>query len=244
MKGNRGISIKGSFRLIQIVIGLLLVFLIVQGVVLWQVCQRGAAATQGLVQEGLPSLRLLASLQENLAIYRLHSFELMFAQDKDRPAKAAEVDAVQKANLEILGQLKQLYPEGEGQRKIATLESGLAGYVQLVDQVRAILDKDFAGAMKILDEEVPGKVKELNDAAANVKEFCSSVASERTGLTISSFGNIRQCVFWFGTTSVAFASLGVLLVAVSSTRVPKALAPANRPPPSRRRALRWKKWRA
>jgi methyl-accepting chemotaxis protein len=224
MKSIRTTSIKGSFRLIQTVIVLLLIFLLVQGVVLWQVCQRGAAATQGLEKEGLPSLRLLASLQENLAIYRLRSFELMFAQDKDRAAKGAEVDAVQKTNLEILGQLKQLYPEGDGQKKIGALESGLAGYVQAVDRLRAILDKDFPGAMKILDEEVPGKVKQLNEAAASVKEFCSAVANERTALTVSSFGNIRQYVFWFGTTSVAFAALGVLLVAVSSIRVRTALS--------------------
>jgi hypothetical protein len=223
MKNRRRTSIKSSFLFIQALIVLLLIFLLVQGVVLWQVCQRGTVATHGLEQEGLPSLRLLASLQENLAIYRLHSFELMFAQDKDRVAKAAELDAVQKMNLDVLGQLKQLYPDGEGQKRIAALESGLAGYVETVDRLRAILDKDFPGAMKILDQEVPGKVNQLNEAAGQVKEFCSGVASERTRLTISSFGNIRQYVFWFGTTGVGFAALGVLLVTFSSIRVRHAL---------------------
>ena len=114
----------------------------------------------GLEREGLPSLRLLAALEENLAIYRLHSFELMFAQDKDRAAKVAEVEAAQKTNLEILGELQQLYPAGEG-RKNRALESGLTDYVQTMNRVRATLDKDFPAAMKILDEEVPGKVKPL-----------------------------------------------------------------------------------
>lgn len=79
MKNSSRISIKASFRLIQALMLLLVVFLLVQGIVLWSVCQRGTQATKGLEQEGLPSLRLLASLQENLAIYRLHSYELMFA---------------------------------------------------------------------------------------------------------------------------------------------------------------------
>ena len=96
MKEKRQISIKHSFRTIQGVVGLLLIFLIVQGCVLWSICDRGASTTTGLEKEGLPSLRLLASLQEGLAVYRLHSFELMFAQDKDRPAKIEEVDAVLK----------------------------------------------------------------------------------------------------------------------------------------------------
>jgi len=209
--------------MIQLLIGLLLIFLLVQGGVLWQVCQRGTVATHGLEQEGLPSLRLLASLQENLAIYRLHAYEIMFVQDKDRAAKAAEVDAGQRKNLEILGQLKQLYPAGEGQQKINALEAALADYVQTVDHLRAILDKDFPGAMKILDQDIPGKVSQLNAAAGQVKEYCSAIADERTGLTIASFGNIRQYVLWFGATSIAFAALAVLLVTVSSTSVRRAL---------------------
>ena len=90
MKRANRFSIKATFHLIQVLIVLLLVVLLVQGAVLWSFCQRGQEATQGLEKEGLPSLRLLASLQENLAIYRLHSYELMFVQDKDRPAKLSE----------------------------------------------------------------------------------------------------------------------------------------------------------
>ena len=112
MKRSNRLSIKTSFQFIQGVILLLLVVLVFQSIVFWRACQRGSQATNGLEQEGLPSLRLLASLQENLAVYRLHSFEIMFAQDKDRPAKLAETDAVQQRNADIMGQLKQLYPDG------------------------------------------------------------------------------------------------------------------------------------
>jgi len=224
MKASSRISIKASFRVIQALILLLLVFLLVQGIVLWGVCLRGTEATKGLEQEGLPSLRLLASLQENLAIYRLHSFELMFAQDKERPAKLAETDAVHERNVEILAQLNQLYPTGEGHQHVAALSASLDDYVQTMGKIRGTLDKDFAGAMKILDQDVPGKVNALNAAAEQVKSYCTSVAAERTSLTVASFGNIRQYVLWLGSSSVVFAALTMAWVAFNSNNMRNALS--------------------
>ena len=224
MKRTHRFSIKATFHLIQVLIVLLLVVLLVQGAVLWSFCQRGQEATQGLEKEGLPSLRLLASLQENLAIYRLHSYELMFVQDKDRPAKLSETAAVQQRNSEILNQLNQLYPSGEGHQHITTLSTTLDSYVQTMGRIRATLDKDFAAAMKILDEEVPGKVTELNTATEQVKSYCTSIANERTSLTVSSFGNIQLLVKVLGTASAAFAAFTMVLIAASSTRVRRALS--------------------
>jgi ABC-type transporter Mla subunit MlaD len=133
------------------------------------------------------------------------------------------VDAVQKTNLEILAQLQQLFPDGEGRQKLAALESSLTDYVQTMNHLRIILDKDFPGAMKILDQEVPGKVKQLNDAAGQVKEFCSTVANEHSQLTISSFGNIRLYVLWFGAAGICFAAFVMLLVMINSSTVRRAL---------------------
>jgi len=217
-------SIKSSFRFIQVLIALLLIFLLVQGVVLWRVCQRGTQATRGLELEGLPSIRLLASLRENLAIYRLRSFEIMFAQDKDRPAKLAETDAVHQRNEEILNQLNQLYPVGEGHEHVVALAASLDDYVLTMSRIRATLDKDFAGAMTILDKEVPAKVTALNNAADKVKDYCTAVADERTILTVDSFSNIRQYVLWLGATSVAFAAFTMVLIAFNSARVRNALS--------------------
>jgi methyl-accepting chemotaxis protein len=198
--------------------------LFVQGMIFWRLCERGADATRGMEQEGLPSLRLVASLQENLAVYRLHSFEIMFAQDKDRAAKQAETDAVHQRNTEILAQLGELYPTGEGHDHVAALAASLNDYVQTMGRIRGTLDKDFAGSMKILDQEVPAKVSALNDAAEQVKTYCTTVANERTSLTVASFGNIRQFVLWLGSGSVVFAALTMLLIAFSSTRVRKDLS--------------------
>jgi methyl-accepting chemotaxis protein len=213
------VSIKNSFRLIQALVALLLVFLVVQGSLFWKLCQRGSEATGGLEKEGLPSLRLLASLQENLAIYRLHSYEIMFAQDKDRAAKQTETDAVHERNTQILSELDRLYPSGEGHDRVSALTASFNDYVQTMGRIRATLDKDFAGAMKILDQDVPGKVSQLNAAAEQVKTYCTTVADERTSLTVASFGNIRLSVLWFGSASVLFAAITMALIAFNSNRV-------------------------
>ena len=48
MSNKRSTSIKRSFRIIQGVVGLLLVFLIIQGCLLWRVCRQGTLATANL----------------------------------------------------------------------------------------------------------------------------------------------------------------------------------------------------
>ena len=224
MNNKRQISIKHSFHVIQGVVGLLLVFLVIQGTVLWRVCNQGVGATTSLVNEGLPSLRLLASLQENLAIYRLHSYELMFAQDKDRPAKVAETDAILQKNVQTLQDLGKLYPTGEGHEYIASLQASFDDYVKTMTAIRAQIDKDFAGAMKMVDQDVPVKVKQLNDAAVAVNTYCNQVADERTGLTVDGFGRVRKSVMGLGSASVGFALLAFVLVALNSTRVRRALS--------------------
>jgi hypothetical protein len=101
MKTSQQTSIRRGFRVIQGVVGLLLAFLIIQSLIFWRVCDRGTSAVTGLEGEGLPSLRLLASLQDGLDIYRLHSYELMFAQDKDRPAKEHRDPATTEQTLSL-----------------------------------------------------------------------------------------------------------------------------------------------
>ena len=223
MKKNRQISIKSSFHFIQGVVGVLLVFLVIQGTVLWRVCSQGVGATTSLVNEGLPSLRLLASLQEDLAIYRLHAYELLFAQDKDRPAKIAETDAIQQKNAQTLQSLAKLYPDGEGRQFVANLQTSFDDYVKTTTAIRGLMEKDFAGAMKLVDEEVPVKVKQLNEAAAAVTAYCNQVADDRTGQTVAGFGLVRRSVLGLGSLSVGFALLAVVLVTLNSTRVRRAL---------------------
>jgi len=223
MSKKRSTSIQRSFRIIQGVVGLLLVFLIIQGCLLWRVCQQGTLATENLETEGLPSLRYLASLQENMAIYRLYSFELMFAQEKDRPAKSRQADTVQQTSQAIIDGLNKLYPSGQGHEQIVTLQTRFSDYVQTMGRLRALVDTDFAAAMKMLDQDTPAKVKQLNDAAEQVRTYCSNVANQSTSLTVDSFNRIRQSVWGLGSASIGFAALAALLVTLNSVRVRRAL---------------------
>jgi methyl-accepting chemotaxis protein len=223
MKKSRT-SLQQSFRIIQGIVALLLIFLIVQSYTLRRVCKQGDASIRGLESEGLPSLQHLGALRENLAIYRLHSYELMFVTEQDRAAKARQAEEDQQKNLEILGKLDQLYPSGEGKQTLAALRACLDDYAATMKNIRKQLDQDFAVAMKTLDQEVPGKVKQLNSAADDVRVFCSNAAEQRTATTVATFNKIRQYALGFGFVSVGFAALTALLVALNAARLRKLLS--------------------
>jgi methyl-accepting chemotaxis protein len=216
-------SIVRTFSGIQAVVVLLLVFLVVQSCLLWRNCDRGSQATSALEREGLPSLRLLASLDEGLAVYRLHSYELMFVQDKDRAAKIAETDTTLKTNADTLGKLSTLYPTGEGHNLVTTLQSSFDDYVKTMNQIRSLLDKDFAAAMKLLDAEVPAKVTRLNEADQALTAYCDQVAGQRASLTVDSFNHVRTSVIGLGSASVGFALIAAVLIGLNVARVRRAL---------------------
>ena len=220
---SSNVSIRRSFLTIQGLVAFLLLFLIIQGSILWKVCRKGTLATQGLETEGLPSLRYLALLQQNLAIYRLHSYELMFVQAQDRPVKASLADSIDRQNRELLTQMKALFPTGEGHQHILLLEGGLTNYVHAMNQLRGQLDKDFSMAMQMLDQEIPPLVKRLSEAASQCEMHCSLVASNKVSQTVGQFANIRNSVLGFGSASIGFAALAVALITLSSWRLKKML---------------------
>lgn len=223
MKAYRSASIRRTFLVIQGLVGLLLVFLVVQGGFLWQVCQRGARATRGLETEGLPSLRHLASVQENLALYRLRSYELMFAQQEQRASKIAETDDLGRRLGESLGELQRLFQEGDGRAAVGRLEAGLTNYVATVGRVRAALESDFAGAMRVLDTEVPPLVASLGESMTLLKTHCETVANQRAAQTIGSFASIRTSITGLGSANIASALLAFILVTLNSRRIRRAL---------------------
>jgi methyl-accepting chemotaxis protein len=223
MKTQKNKSIRQTFRIIQTVVGLLLVFLVAQGFVLWTVCQGGRQATGGLVTEGLPSLRYLASLQENLALYRLHSYELMFVQEKERPGKGGQLDELTLRNRELLAQIKRVFPDGAGHDRVLALDACLSDYAQAMGRLRAQLDKDFPAAMLILDKEIPPIVKRLDDAADQLKTHCDQFASGRASQTVAKFGSIQDTVLGLGSASIGFAVLATVLVTLSASRIKRTL---------------------
>ena len=223
MNQKNPISIKHSFHIIQGVVCLVLVFLIVQGCVLWRMCDRGAEATTGLEQGGLPSLRLLAAMHSGLAAYRLRAYEMIFAHEKDRPGKMAEAETALKTNLETLAALKQLYPTGEGHEYVAALQTNFEDYVKMMAQIRDLIEKDFDAGIKQLDTEGPGKAARLEEAVKAVTTYCDQVASEHARLTVDSFSRVRTYVVMLDSANIGFALLAAGLVAFNSNRVRRTL---------------------
>ena len=217
-------SIRSTFQIIQGLTALLLIFLLVQGVILWRVCQTGAHATKGLESEAIPSLTIVSHLKQNLNLYRLHSYELMFVQENERGGRAGQADALHRENLELLARLHKLFPSGANQQLVAELEVSLTNYVGTMSRLRANVDKDFAAAMKTLDQEVPPLVKRLNDSAQQLQNFCDSFASEHISQTVGGFAKIKSAVVGFGSANIGFAVLVAVLVSLSSHRIRKKLA--------------------
>ena len=215
-------SLRRTFRLVQGVVGLLLVFLSIQGYVLWKVCREGTQATQALVTEGLPSLRYLSSFEANLALYRLRSFELMFVQEQERTAKAAQADALDRQNRDLLEKLKKLFVSGEGRDRVLALETELTAYVSGMSRLRAQIEKDFQAAMQALDKDIPPLVTRLDQVVVKFKDYCDGFASARANLTVERFASVRQSVLGLGSASIGFAALGMVLVTLSSVHMGRA----------------------
>ncbi len=223
MKTSSSGSVQGVFRTIQLLVILLLVFLVAQGVVQSQVCRKGVTAIGRLEQEGMPSLRLVATLEANQNLYRLRSYELMFVPENLRAAKAAQADDLHQKQLDVLTKIKSIYPGDDGAKLLQSLQDGLKNYAEHMRVIREKLDKDFQGAMDMLDKEIPSQVQQLEKATQALKDYCEKSTAERTQQTTESFGNIKQIALLGGASSVALAAVVLLLAAWSSARLRRAL---------------------
>ena len=202
--------------------GLLLVFLIFQGVLCWRVCQEGTRATGGLVAEGLPSLRHLAAFEANQALYRLHSYEMLFVQEQEKAAKAGQADALERKNRELIEQLKKIFAVGEGRDKVLALESGLTNYVRAMSGARQQIEKDFQVGLQTLDKDIPPLVRALDGAVEQFRAYCDGFANSRANLTVAKFASIRQAVIGLGSVSIGLAALTMVVVVLSSVQMGRA----------------------
>ncbi len=223
MSTPKTISLRKSFRNIRVVVALLLVFVTIQGVVLWRVCQRGTASIQSLEKEGLPSLQQVAILQENLALFRLHSYEGLFAQEAEKPAKAKQAEERRDRSNAAIAELKKLFPEGEAAGQILATEKAFAEASNAFAKARALMDSDFAAAMKALDQELPAKIQALTDATASLKSTCYAFSTESAKHAVSSFGTIRQNVITLGPATAVVALIASALVTVLAWRTRRTM---------------------
>lgn len=205
-------SLPRSFWNIRIAVLLLLVFAVIQAVTLRQVCLHGKAAVSSMEQEGLPSLRHVAALQESLALYRLASYEWLFVQENEKAARAKKADELRQQSLGFIGELKQLFPDGSVAEKVKAVESAFVETVVIQDRVRKLVDADFQAAMKALDTDVPPRIAALNDATGKLKQTLQEVSTARVRDAVTGFGSIQSNAFGFGIAMVALTIVTSVLV--------------------------------
>lgn len=212
--------LSARFRHILHVVILIFVFAAVQMFTLWRVGKSGMNTAMSLEHQGLPALNELASLQEHLAIYRLHSYEYLFAQETDKATKAKAADTVALQMRAELKAIQQHFPEGEGRQFAADLENAVTDLDSQFQKVRQLVNSDFAAAMKSLDQDIPPKTQRVDAAAAALKTFGYRFSGGQANATFASFGWIKSTAVMFGAANclVAFCAIMFVLLAARRSR--------------------------
>ena len=210
--------LASTFRNILLVVSLLFVFAVVRTVILWAVCNAGMQTAVTLEHQGLPALKELASLQENLALYRLDSYEYLFAQDaqKTREAKAADTIALQ-MRLELKN-IRTLLPEGEGRQLAANLERAVDDLRAQFQKVRSLVDSDFPAAMESMDQDIPPSTERVEAAANALKEFGYQFSGAQADATFAGFGTIKHTAVIFGILNCVAAFCAFMFVLLAARR--------------------------
>ena len=118
-------AVSATFRNILLVVFLIFVFTVVQTFMLWRVCTAGIKTATSLENQGLSTLNTLASLQEHLAIYRLNSYEYLFAREGERAGKAKAAEEMAAQTRSELKSIQALLPEAEGRKLASNLEAAV-----------------------------------------------------------------------------------------------------------------------
>jgi signal transduction histidine kinase len=217
--GGDGVApVSATFRNILRVVCLIFAFAVVQTVVLWQACNRGMLTATSLEQQGLPTLDALASLQEHLAIYRLNSYEYLFAQEADRPRLAQAADLLATRARSEVGKIQLLAPDDAGRQRAATLSVAIEELDGAFRKVRGLVDADFAAAMKAMDRDIPPRIEHVAAAANALKAYGYQFSGGQANATFASFGWIKQNAVWFGAGNILVALGAVVFVRAASRR--------------------------
>jgi len=210
--------LSATFRRILWVVFLIFVFAVVQTFMLWRVCNTGMNTAASLEHQGLPTLNDLASLQEHLAIYRLNSYEFLFAQEKEKAGKAKEVETVATQMRTELEHIKTLLPEGAGRQLAANLEGAIDELDSKFEKVRNLVDSDFAAAMKAMDQEIPPRTEQVTAAAGTLKDYVYHFSGGQANATFDSFGWIKNNAVMFGAGNILVALGAVMFIRLAARR--------------------------
>ena len=207
-----------TFRNILVVVFLIFAFAIVQMVMLWRVCNTGMQTAASLEQHGLPTLSELALLQENLATFRLNSYEYLFAREDEKAGKARAVESITARTRAELQNIKMLFPQGEGRRLASNLEAAFADLESEFAKVRNLTDSDFAAAMKAMDSDIPPRIAQVTAAANELKDYGYHFSGQEASATFGSFGLIKRNAAMFGAANILVAFGAVVFVLLAARR--------------------------
>jgi len=213
-----------AFRRILLVILLIFIFAVVRTFVVWAVCNTGMKTAATLEKQGLPALKELASLQENLALYRLDSYEFLFAQESQKPDCAKAADEVAFQMRAELKKIQTLFPEGDGRQLAANLEHAIDDLDTRFQKVRKLVDSDFPAAMKSMDLDIPPGTERVNAAANALKEFGYRLSGGQASATFAGFGSIKNTAVLFGVGNTVVALFAFVFVLTAAYRSRAQLA--------------------
>lgn len=210
-----------TFRSILIVVSLILVFAVVQMITLNQVCSSGMKAADSLEHQGLPYLDQFGDMQEHLALFRLYSYQYIFARDseRDRQAKATKMIVDQtRADLE---KVNILLPTGQGRQLTTNLETAFDELNREFDLVQSMVNSNFTAAMTKLDQDIPSRIAKTTAAEQALEEYGYHLSAQQANAMFGSFGWIKNNAAFFGAANivVALGAVMFVLIALRRTRI-------------------------
>ena len=211
-------AVSNAFRNILLVVFLILAFAVVQTLILWQVCHAGMRTSTSLEHQGLPTLSALASLQEHLALYRLDSYEYLFAREGERAEKANAAQTELTRIRNELQETKALLPDAEGDVRVSKLESAVNDLDAEYQKVQALVDSDFGAAMKEMDQNIPPKTESVANAARELEDYGYDRSTAEANATFGSFDWIQGYAVIFGIANILVAFGAVMFVILASRR--------------------------
>jgi PAS domain S-box-containing protein len=216
--------LSATFRNILLVVFLIFVFALVQMFMLRRVCNTGMKTATSLEHQGLPTLNKLALLQEHLVLFRLDSYEYIFAQEGEKAARAKAAETIAAQTRTDLNDIKTLLPEGEGRRLAANLETAIDDLDAGFRKVRSLVDSDFPAAMKAMDQDIPPKIERAAAAANELKTYGYQFSGGQANATFGSFGWIKNNAVMFGAANICVAFGAIMFVLLAARRSQAQLA--------------------
>lgn len=207
-----------GFRNILNVVLLVFIFTLVQMLLFQRVSNEGMQAVESLQQQGLPNLNQLASLREKLIQFRLYSYEYLLAGESERPRLDLAAEAAEKQIGTNLTEIKKLLRDPRARPLIETLETDVNGLAKEFARVRSLVDSNFAGAIRVLDHDIPPKLEKVEEAADQLNRFGYEFSGAKVSAAFDSFGGIKNEALILGTANIIVALGLVLFVVVAANR--------------------------